>query len=99
MDDDFDELLAGRPRPTAATAAAGTAVVVRSDSSGVWCSLLMADRRHPVGPVRGATYRRITSCSEPAHTHPLEQLPVGTEVYLMSTPDGPWVLAHHEPMR
>lgn len=96
-----DDLLARRPAPSSASREPFTGVVVRSDVTGVWVARLGADRRHPLGPCRGGTRvrSRTAAAGGDPHEHDveLEQLPVGTEVLLIRTGDGPWVAAHHHP--
>lgn len=74
------------------------AIVVRSDATGVWCSPTGGDQRSPLGPCHGATRVALTSSSTDGapHTHTLmvERLPVRTQVLLLLTDDGPWVLNH-----
>jgi len=61
-----------------------TALVVRSDSTGVFAAEVGGDPRSPIGPCRGAA---------PGGT----RLPVGTVVLLVRTDLGPWVAAVDEP--
>lgn len=67
----------------AAVAPAQTALVVRSDSTGVWCVPAGGNRSAPIGPCRGGA---------PGRT----RLPVGTVVLLVRTDYGPWVAAFDE---
>lgn len=75
------------------------AVVTRSDTTGVWCTAVDGDQRHPLGPCKGATRLAAVTTGVDGtgvHTHPLtvERLPVRTRVLLLLTDDGPWVLTH-----
>jgi hypothetical protein len=84
-------------RPAKQTRGPVTARVVRSDASGVWCTPLGGDVRHPIGPCRGATRRAFTAADGTGHRHDsVEQLPVGMVVLLVFTDERPWVAAWEE---
>lgn len=92
MTDPLADVFRARPPATSAPA---PGVVVRSDTSGVWCQWEDGDARHPLGPCRGAT-RRVSRPITGGHDHLIERLPIGTAVLLASTAHGPWVVAHDE---
>jgi hypothetical protein len=92
-----DDLLRGRPARSAAAGGglARTATVVRSDDTGVWCTPLGGDSRHPVGPCRGAHRPALTGPPD-ARQLTAERLPEGALVLLVTTAHGPWVAAWEE---
>jgi hypothetical protein len=79
-----DRLLASRPGSPSVLARPATALVVRSDSSGVYAAPVGSDPRSPIGPCRGAAPGGV-------------RLPVGSVVLLELTDHGPWVAAVDEP--
>lgn len=78
---DFATLLTGGAQPVVRDPV--TAVVTRSDETGVWVSTEGGDLAHPIGPCRGF--------AEDAGVD------VGTNVLLVWTDDGPWALVGGSP--
>lgn len=85
------------PTPGAAEVGLRPGVVTRSDAGGVFVTVLGTATASPLGPCRGAMYRRESATTTTAgilYRYTLTPLPVGAAVLIASTDAGPWIVRH-----